>query len=253
MKIAVCVKSVLDTASEIKFENNGICDSQLQFVLNPYDEFAVEEAVSVGQGSGGEVVAISLGDANAEASIRTAIAMGADRGIWLCTDNMPMESRMTALALKKAFEEDGVPDLIFTGKGSVDTENMQTQYRLAAELNMPVVNEVTQFSLIEQTVVVEREFEMGETHVIEMPLPCVIGTSKGLNTPKYPTLRSIMKAKKKKIDKIDLKSLLKASFVEKMELETLEATPGRKEAVFFSGTLEEQVFQTTEIIKNSIM
>ncbi len=151
------------------------------------------------------MIALSVGKKDAENTLRSALAMGADRAILIETDDRP-DSIVTSRALKAAIEQDGKPDLIFTGKESIDSEGFQTMYRFAAGLDMPVASSVVAFSLEKDRVVVECEMEAGATGVLEMPLPCVIGTGKGLNKPNYPTLPAIIKARKKEVKIIDLKS-----------------------------------------------
>ena len=130
MKVFVCVKHVPDTAANIKVVDDNGFDESVKFVMNPYDEYALEEAVRTVQQNGGEVVAVSVGKQNAVNTVRSALAVGADRGILVKTDAQFLDSTTTALALKAVIEQDGMPDLIFTGKQSVDSEGMQTQYRL---------------------------------------------------------------------------------------------------------------------------
>jgi electron transfer flavoprotein beta subunit len=164
-------------------------------LLNPYDEHAVEEGARLkAQVGGSEVVAVSLGKEAAINTLQSALAMGADRGILIKTDDRP-DSILTARALKAAIEQDGKPDIIFTGKESIDSEGMQTMFRLAAALDMPVAVNVVAFLIEQQHALVECEMEAGERQLLEMPLPCVIGAGKGLNKPRYPTfIESIWKA-----------------------------------------------------------
>ena len=147
MKIFVCVKHVPDTAANIKVVGENGFDESVKFVMNPYDEYAVEEAVRTVQKNGGEVVAVSVGKPNAANTVRSALAVGADRGILVKTDAQLMDSETTAIALKAVMDQDGAPDLVFAGKQSVDSEGMQTHYRLAGKLGIPVASEVTAFSM----------------------------------------------------------------------------------------------------------
>jgi electron transfer flavoprotein beta subunit len=153
-----------------------------------------------------EVIAVSVGKADAANTIQSALAMGADRGILVTTDSRP-DSLVTARALKAAIEQDGRADIIFTGKASIDSEGFQTMYRLAAAMDMPAASGVASFALERGRVLVECDLEAGAREVIEMSLPCVIGCGKGLNKPSYPTLPAIIKARKKEVQQIDLQSL----------------------------------------------
>jgi electron transfer flavoprotein beta subunit len=207
MKIYVCVKHVPDSAAKITISGKNQIDESVTFLMNPYDEHAIEEAVRLKAQMGeAEVIAISLGKADAANTIQSALAMGADRGILVTTDGRP-DSLVTARALRAAIDQDGQPDIIFTGKESIDSEGFQTMYRLAAAMDMPAASGVESFALEQGRVRVECDLEAGARSVIEMSLPCVIGCGKGLNRPSYPTLPAIIKARKKAVQQIDLQSL----------------------------------------------
>lgn len=207
MKIYVCVKHVPDSAANIIVRERNRFDESVKYVINPYDEIAVEEAVRVKEQDGNsEVIAVTLGKQGAINTLRTALAMGADRGILIKTDMRP-DSIITARALKAAIEQDGRPDIIFTGKESIDSEGMQTMYRLALELGMPAAGNVAVFSMTDGRVTVECELEAGARQVVEMCLPCLVGAGKGLNNPRYIKIPDVMKARRKHVDQIDLESL----------------------------------------------
>jgi len=250
MKICVCVKHVPDTAATIKLDGeNGFKDSEIKFVVNPYDEYGVEEAVSLVEKQGGEVVIITVGKAAAAATIRGAMAMGAHRAILVKTQGQFLDSGLTADALKVVMEQDGLPDIIFTGKGSVDTESFQTQYRLAKSLNLPIVNEVSKLTVDHGKAIAERETGGGEKQVIEMNLPCVIGATKGLNEPRYPKFPDIMKAKKKEIREIQISSLGIDESKGRVVIEKLESVPERSGAKMIEGSVNEQVTELVRILK----
>ncbi len=250
MKICVCVKHVPDTAATIKLEGeNGFKDSEIKFVANPYDEYGVEEAVSLVEKQGGEVVIVTVGKAAAAATIRGAMAMGAHRAILVKTQGQFLDSGLTADALKVVMEQDGLPDIIFSGKGSVDTESFQTQYRLAKSLNLPIVNEVSKLTVDNGKALAERETGGGEKQVIEMKLPCVIGATKGLNEPRYPKFPDIMKAKKKEIREIEISSLGIDESKGMVVIEKLESVPERSGAKMLEGSVDEQVAELVRILK----
>jgi electron transfer flavoprotein beta subunit len=250
MKIFVCIKHVPDTAASIKLEGDtGFDDSEIKFIASPYDEYGVEEAVSLVEKDDGEVVIVTVGKEDAVSTIRSAMAMGAHRAILVKTASQFLDSSLTAKALKAAMEQDGAGDLIFTGKGSVDTESFQTQYRLAKHLEMPIVNEVSSLSIDGGKAVVEREIGGGEKQVIKMDLPCVIGADRGLNEPRYPKFPDIMKAKKKKIHEIELSSLDLDESHAMVEIEKLELTPERSGAKMIEGSVDDQAAQLVKILK----
>ena len=218
MKVFVCVKHVPDTAANVKIVNGNSFDNSVKFVVNPYDEYAIEEAVQIKKDRGGEVIIVTLGTAKAVDSIRSALAMGADRGIHIKTDELMVDAMTTAKALKKAIELNGNADLVLTGKQSVDSEGMQTHYYLAQELGMPVVTDTVSLSLEKDQAIVECDQGSGELAVMELDLPCVIGATKGLNEPRYPKLPDILKAKKKPVKEIALQDLVPQKSVQKQAL-----------------------------------
>jgi len=207
MRIYVCVKHVPDSAANIHVLDETRIDENVAFLLNPYDEHAVSEAAAVKSGwPGSEIIAVTLGKPDAEATLRSAMAMGADRGILVSTDAL-CDSMVTARALAAAIQSDGKPDLIFTGKESIDAEGMQTQFRLGAALDMPVVTNVSGLSIDGNSAQVVCELAGGQTRTFEAKLPCVVGAGRGLNTPGYPTLPDIMKSRKKPVKELSLDSL----------------------------------------------
>ena len=250
MKIFVCVKHVPDTAATIKVAGaNGFEDGDVKFIPNPYDEYGIEEAVSLVEKQGGEVVILTVGRPDAVSTIRGALAMGAARAILVTTDSQFLDSDLTAKALKAVMDQDGLGDIIFTGKGSVDTESFQTQYRLAKSLGLPIVNEVSTLDFNGDKAVVERESGGGEKQVIEMSLPCVVGATKGLNEPRYPKFLGIMKAKKKEIKAMDLSDIGIDADQGKVTIENLEPVPERAGAKMLEGSVDDQVTELVRILK----
>lgn len=250
MKIFVCVKHVPDTAATIKvFGASGFEDSDVKFISNPYDEYGIEEAVSLVENQGGEVVILTVGKPEAVSTIRGAMAMGGARAIHVTTDCQFLDSDLTAKALKAAIEQDGLGDIIFTGKGSVDTESFQTQYRLAKSLGLPIVNEVSALKIDGNKVVVKRESGGGGKQVIEMNLPCVIGATKGLNEPRYPKFPDIMKAKKKQIKEMALSDIGIDASQGKVTIENLEPVQERAGAKMLEGSVDDQVTELVRILK----
>jgi len=250
MKIFVCIKHVPDTAATIKLSGDTkFEDSECKFVVNPYDEYGLEEAVTLVEKNGGEVVLVTVGKAAAEATLRGAMAMGAHRAIHVKTEGQFLDSSLTCKALKAAIERDGVPDMIFTGKGSVDTEGAQTQYRLAAAMGLSVVNEISKLTVSGNMVVAERETGGGEREVLEISLPAVIGATKGLNEPRYPKFPDIMKAKKKPINLIPISDLGIDESSGKNRLIKLESVPERSGAKMIQGSVQTQVAELIRILK----
>jgi electron transfer flavoprotein beta subunit len=250
MKIYVCVKHVPDTAAKITVVDGTGFSETCKFIVNPYDEYAVEEAVQLTkQADEGEVVIVTVGKESAVNTMRAALALGADRGILVKTDVQFVDSSLTAQALKKAIEQDGSPDLIFCGKQSIDSEGMQTPFRLARALDLPVVTDVAGLSIGDGKAVAEREVGGGAREVVEMPMPCVIGATRGLNEPHYPKLPDIMKAKKKEIKQIDIADLGLDLASALTEIVNLEAVAERGNARMMEGSTREMVEELVRILK----
>lgn len=202
MKIAVCISHVPDTATKIKIGDDGksINPTDVTYIINPYDEIAVEEALKTKEAVGGEVVAISLGsDANKE-SIRKALAMGVDSAV-LLKDEGFRDSMGLAKALAEEIKTQEA-ELVFFGKQAVDFDNSITGQLTAELLGYNCVSVVVDFNLDGNKITAEREIEGGK-EVIETSLPAVITAQKGLNEPRYASLKGIMAAKRKTIEEKD--------------------------------------------------
>lgn len=250
MKIFVCVKHVPDTAASIKITGDaGFEDSECKFVINPYDEYGLEEAIRLVEKEGGEVVIVTVGKGAATATVRSGLAMGAHRAIHVKTQGQFLDSRLTARALKAAIDRDGGGDLVFTGRSSVDTEGAQTQYRLAKAMDLPLVSEVSGLTVENGKAVAEKETGGGNREVLEMPLPCLIGATKGLNDPRYPKFPDIMKAKKKRIDEVPVADLGLDEAAGMAGLVKIEGVPERSGAKMIGGNVEEQVAELVRVLR----
>ena len=201
MKIAVCIKRVPDTETRIKIgaDEKSIDEAGVKFVLNPYDEYAVEEALQLkDKAGGGEVVVVALGTAASQETIRTALAMGADRGVLLETDTVSLDPAASAKALAAELDGDGY-DLILFGKLAIDDYSQAVGTMVAEWLGMASVSAIAHLEIVDGKGRAEREVE-GGVEVVEFELPAVLTADKGLNEPRYPALRGIMMAKKKPLD-----------------------------------------------------
>jgi len=201
VKIAVCIKRVPDTEARIKIGADGktIDESGVKFVLNPYDEFAVEEALRLKEKAGtGEVAVVALGGDTTQETMRTALAMGADRGVLLKVDALPLDPFPVANALAEELRAGGF-DLILCGKLAVDDSSHATGVMVAELLGIPAVSAVSSLVMADGSGTAEREIE-GGVEVVEFTLPAVITAEKGLNEPRYPALKGIMAAKKKPLE-----------------------------------------------------
>jgi electron transfer flavoprotein beta subunit len=200
MNIIVCVKHVPDTESKIKIAGDSTSyeTAGLEYIVNPYDEFAVEEALKIKEAKGGEVTVILLGPENATKTIRTCLAMGADKAVHLVDENPLRDAAAIAGILADAIKS--MPhDIVFFGKQSVDMDNAQVGLMVAGILGIPAVSEIASMECGDGSAVVKRSIE-GGVEVYEVPFPAVFTTQKGLNDPRYASLKGIMAAKKKPIE-----------------------------------------------------
>jgi electron transfer flavoprotein beta subunit len=244
MQIYVCIKHVPDSAANISIIDQIRIDDNLAFLLNPYDEHAVTEAVRVRDLiPESEVIAVCLGPDDAEKTVRSALAMGADRGI-LITCAGELDSIEIANGLHSVIGRDSSPGMIFTGKESIDTEGMQTMFRLGALFDFPVATNVSGVTVSGDRAVVDCDGGNGALISYEMDLPCILGAGRGLNTPRYPTFPDVVKSKKKKIEKIAFSDLnIQASNVtmKYIKLESLTQNRHPRELTGDTGEIAQKI------------
>ncbi|MFE4708691.1 electron transfer flavoprotein subunit beta/FixA family protein [Peribacillus simplex] len=205
MNILVVVNETFDVEEKIVIENNQVNEEGAEFIINPYDEYAIEEAVRLKEEIGGEVTVATVGSDRSEKILRTALAMGVDKAILIeekamLEDESILAKILANLAKRNAF------DLIIGGNMSVDYGSGQVGPRLAEELEIPQVTAVTKLSIEGKEATVVREVE-GDTEVIQLSMPFLMTAQQGLNEPRYPSLPSIMKAKKKPIERLNVMEL----------------------------------------------
>jgi len=203
MKILVAVKRVVDynVKVRVKSDKTGVELANVKMSMNPFDEIAVEEAIRLREsGTASEVVAISMGEAKCTETIRTAMAMGADRGIHVLTDAELQPLSVAKLLVALAKKEN--PDLVILGKQAIDDDCSQTGQMLAALLNWPQGTFASKVAIAEKNVQVTREID-GGLETLGLTLPAVITTDLRLNEPRYASLPNIMKAKKKPIEEFN--------------------------------------------------
>jgi electron transfer flavoprotein beta subunit len=200
MKVLVGIKRVVDANVKVrpKADGTGMDLSNAKMAMNPFCEIAVEEAVRLKEaGSAEEIVAVSIGPKACQEQIRTALALGADRGVLVECDD-PLEPLAVAKVLKKIVEKEEI-DLVILGKLSIDTDNNQVGQMLGALLNFPQGTFACNAEMADGKVIVRREIDGGE-QTLSLTLPAIITTDLRLNEPRYASLPNIMKAKKKQID-----------------------------------------------------
>jgi electron transfer flavoprotein beta subunit len=207
MKVLVAVKRVVDynVKIRVKADNSGVETANVKMSMNPFDEIAVEEAVRLKEaGTATEVIAVSMGPQQCQETIRTALAMGADRGILVKSDD---ELQPLAVAkLFKALVEKETPDLVLLGKQAIDDDSNQTGQMLAGLLGWPQATFLSKVAIGDGVATMTREID-GGLETIEVKMPCVGTVDLRLNTPRYASLPNIMKAKKKPIETIEVGSL----------------------------------------------
>ncbi|MEJ2634861.1 MAG: electron transfer flavoprotein subunit beta/FixA family protein [Calditrichia bacterium] len=200
MNIGVCIKQVPDTETRPKIADNGteIQKQGIKWIVNPYDEFAVEQALQLTENDDGEVTIISMGPADIEPSIRGALAMGAQKAIRIDTPASPDDQLVIAKSLARVLEDKNF-DLILFGKQAIDDDAAQVPQMVAEALDLPCATVVVKINLEGNKATVEREIEGGKER-LSFSLPAVIAAQKGLNEPRYRSLKGIMQAKKVPIE-----------------------------------------------------
>jgi electron transfer flavoprotein beta subunit len=200
MNIFVCIKQVPDTETKVIPNGDGtyIETSSIKWIMNPYDEFAVEQSLLVkAANAGSTVTVIRVGGVKDTEALRTALAMGADDAVLIeAEDNL--DSYQIAKALKGGIEKTGnTPTLVFCGKQAIDDDCLQVPQLLAQMIGLPSVSVVVGFEQNGETLTLKREVEGGTLEVYEVSTPAVVTCNKGINTPRYASLPGIMKAKRK--------------------------------------------------------
>lgn len=205
MKIVVLLKQTFDTEEKITIENGAIAEDGVKFVINPYDEYAVEEAVKLRDEHGGSVTLLSVGPDRTAEALRTALAMGADDAVLISDERIPDDEYAVSKVLHAYLSKENA-DVILGGNFSVDRGSGQVAIRLAGLLGIPHAGSITKLSVSGGTAEVHRDAE-GDLEVLELPLPALFTAQQGLNEPRYPSLPGIMKAKKKPFQTLTLDDL----------------------------------------------
>ena len=200
MNIAVCIKHVPDSETRPKIADNKkeIQKEGVKWIVNPYDEFAIEEALKLTEKNGGEVTIVSLGPADIEPTIRGGLAMGAQKALRIHADKNPDDPLVTAKALASVLKDKNF-DLIFFGKQAIDDDYAQVPQLVATALDLPCASVVVKLEVNGDSAVAEREIEGGKEK-LQFKLPAIVSAQKGLNEPRYRSLKGIMMAKKVPIE-----------------------------------------------------
>lgn len=205
MNIIVLLKQTFDTEEKIVLRDGAVSEDGVKFVVNPYDEYAVEQAIQIRDELGGKVTVVSVGPERAAEALRTALAMGADEAVLICDERISADEAVISRVLK-AYIGKQPYDLVLGGNFSVDNGAGQVAVRLARLLGIPHVSSITKLVLSGGQATAERDAE-GDLEIMEVPLPALFTAQQGLNEPRYPSLQGIMKAKKKPFAQLSLDDL----------------------------------------------
>ncbi len=252
MKIGVLLKQTPDTETKIKIkpDGSGIDESDIKWVINPYDEYGVEEALRLKDAAGGgEVVVVTAGSKRAVDSMRQALAMGADRGIRIDTEGVSLDSYTTAVILSKAIQSENF-EVLFAGKQAVDDDCVQVAQMTATALDWPCIwpAEHIELGADKKSVVVTRPVAGGIKEIMEMTLPGILCCDKGEHEPRYASLPGIMKAKSKPIAELKAADLL-AGETPKVTWSGFRLPPERKAGKILKGEPEAVCAELVKLLR----
>ncbi|MER2089142.1 MAG: electron transfer flavoprotein subunit beta/FixA family protein [Sporosarcina sp.] len=251
MNIYVLVKRTFDTEEKITIANGKIAEDGAEFIINPYDEYAIEEAIQVRDANDGEVTVITIGGEDAEKQLRTALAMGADKAVLINTeDDLDEMDEFTSAKIIAEYLKDKEADLILAGNVAIDGGSGQVGPRVAELLGINYVTTITNLEIDGTSVKIIRDVE-GDSETIETSLPLLVTAQQGLNEPRYPSLPGIMKAKKKPLEELELDDLdLEEDDVE-AKTETIEIylPPQKAAGRVLEGDIPDQVKELVNLLK----
>ena len=213
MNILVCIKQVPDMESKFKVNGEGCWydNADLAWRMNEYDEYAVEQAVQLKEQTAGELTVLCIGPDRVKETMKKALAMGADRGVHVADEDFFKRDPFSIASIIAEFAGDKSFDMIFTGMQSQDRGSAQVGVLVAEILEMPSITTIVSFAFENGTITVKRELEGGVKAVVKVSVPALVTCQLGLNTPRYPTLPNIMKAKKKELLSLPVADLLSVS------------------------------------------
>ena len=253
MKIFVCLKQVPDTETKIKIlpDQSGVDPAGIKWVMNPYDEYAVEEAIKFREKNpAAQVWAISMGPkARVSESLRTALAMGADEAI-VINSIENTDALTTAKALSSVIGSETGAHLIFSGKLSIDNNQSSVPQMVAEFLNLPHTSVVSKFEAGAENVTVERDIDGGAKEIVQMMTPALISANKGLNMPRYASLPGIMKAKKKAIKEIEFSSLGIAATEQKIKYSGYSLPQEKSPVKLLNGDVTTQANELIKLLRD---
>lgn len=251
MKILVCIKQVPDMESKFKVNSEGTWydSSDLAWRMNEYDEYAVEQAVQIReQENDSDVTVLCIGPDRVKETMKKALAMGCDRGAHIADDTSAARDPFAIAAIIAEFAKDKNFDLIFTGMQSQDRASGQVGVLLAEMLDLPCITTIVDFVYENGEIKVKRELEGGVKARVKASLPALLTCQLGLNTPRYPTLPNIMKAKKKELVSTPVDDLLKVEG--RQETASMYFPEKKAGGLILEGEVDDLVSQLVTILKD---
>lgn len=252
MNIFVLVKRTFDTEEKLVVSGGQIQEDGAEFIINPYDEYAIEEAITVRDAHGGEVTVVTIGDEEAEKQLRTALAMGADKAVLINTeDDVEELDQFTSAYILAEYLKDKEADLILAGNVAIDGGSGQVGPRVADLLDINYVTTITSLEIDGDTVKIIRDIE-GDAEELETSLPLLVTAQQGLNEPRYPSLPGIMKAKKKPLEELELDDLDIDEEDVEAKTQTIEVyLPPKKQAGrILEGEIPQQVSELVSLLRS---
>ncbi|GGG03384.1 electron transfer flavoprotein subunit beta/FixA family protein [Paenibacillus abyssi] len=249
MNVYVILKQTFDTEEKIVIQNGKVAEDGVKFVINPYDEYAVEEAIRLKEQSGGIVTVVSVGPERSAEALRTALAMGADEAVLISDDRIPADEFVVSGVLAAYFTDKSY-DLILGGNFSVDNGAGQVAVRLAELLGIPHISSIIKLEPSGGSAAVRRDAE-GDLEVLEVSLPALFTAQQGLNEPRYPSLPGIMKAKKKPFQQLSLDDLdvHTGALEPKTSQVELFLPPARQAGQILQGDIPAQAAKLVELLR----
>jgi electron transfer flavoprotein beta subunit len=258
MKILVLVKQVPDTATQVKVaaDARGIDPAGITWIVSPYDEFALEEALRIKEKRGAasvEVVAVTVGPERAKEALRSCLAMGADRAVHVNDPLLESADTLTGARVLAAVAKLEQPQIVLAGRQAIDDDMGAVGAQVAELMGWPCLSWIMEEAIAEDASKVRagRQVE-GGLEIFELPLPCVLTAQKGLNEPRYPTLKGIMGAKKKEIKDLKAADLGIGEVVRELEVVALEALPPRPPGRILTGEPKDMARELVRALREDV-